>query len=446
LVKISFNQHKLWQWLERELVAVLAVGIVGLGSLWASADTSEVVTTAVSVLATGETITVTVPNGGESWIIGDGENITWTASGSITNVMIELQRTVAGAWETIVASTANDGSYPWTVAGVATTTATIRISKVGDASINDTSDAVFIIAAAAAPATGVSSSGSARPLIDSVLPNTAVNTNNTTVRVGGRNFDSSTTVWLNNRLMQSTWKSSKEMTFVVPKGFLAGVYTLTVVDKHGRRGSWGTLFRVTEAPPVAAAPNLFYASRWADQSATELILTPGQAVTVWVDFRNTGTLPWVNFGNNPTRLGTASPRDRLSRFKAAWFSGWVLKNRPANVAHQNQPAGGRQTINPGEVGRFTFNLKAPSQPGKYVETFGTVVEFRQWMGGVAKFEITVVPKSTPSSGVKAPTVPSSNLQPPSSPEVSTEFYDGIESWLRSFSDFFSRLISGIAGR
>jgi len=149
---ISLKLHKLLQWLERELCAVLAIGIVGLGSLWAQAGTSGTSTLSVTVLPPGGEVTsVSSPNGGESWTIGTSQNITWTATFTITDVKIELQRSVGGSWETIVESTTNDGTYPWTVAGSATAAASIRISKVGDPSINDVSDAVFSLVAAVVP-------------------------------------------------------------------------------------------------------------------------------------------------------------------------------------------------------------------------------------------------------------------------------------------------------
>ncbi|MFH0905572.1 MAG: hypothetical protein V1826_02520 [bacterium] len=450
-MKIRLFQHRFWQWLERELVAVLAVGIVGLGGVWTLAGTVGTPTLNVTVLPAPETITVSAPNGGESWEIGASQNITWISTGSITDVKIELQREVAGSWETIVASTTNDGSYPWVVNGSATATATIRISEVGDATVNDSSDAVFSITAPVTPTPGGGGGGGAPQVaIDNVAPNTAVNTVDTLVKMVGQNFDASAKVKLSTTVLSRvTWVDSRHLEFTVPKGFSVGVYSLTVFDNVGKYATWGSLFRVVGATPEPA-PNLFYASRWSDQSAGALTLTVGQETTVWVELVNSGTLPWTNFGKNPVRLGTVNPRDRLSKFKATWFSGWVLKNRPANVARQGQAAGGQQTINPGEIGRFAFKVKAPGKAGKYVENFGTVVEFRQWMAGTAQFVITVVPKAraqlktTPSKASVTPLVPSSGVwDMPDLPEGPTEFYDGVEAWLKSFSNFFGRLVNGI---
>ncbi len=61
-----------------------------------------------------DTITVTNPDSLTAWETGTTHSITWTPTGSITNVKIELYKD--GVFEReIVASTANDGSYNWTI-------------------------------------------------------------------------------------------------------------------------------------------------------------------------------------------------------------------------------------------------------------------------------------------------------------------------------------------
>ena len=93
-------------------------------------------------------ITVTAPNGGENWIIGDGYNITWTYANLSENVCIALNRSYPGSvWDTLVANTANDGSYSWTVTGLVTSTARVRISGVTHTAVRDTSNANFNLVA-----------------------------------------------------------------------------------------------------------------------------------------------------------------------------------------------------------------------------------------------------------------------------------------------------------
>ncbi|MCI0513459.1 VCBS repeat-containing protein, partial [candidate division KSB1 bacterium] len=90
------------------------------------------------------TITLTAPNGGENWAIGSSQVITWTHTGALSQVKVELSRHNGAAWETLAASTPNDGSEAWTVTGPAATTCRIRISDL-DGSPSDQSDAVFTI-------------------------------------------------------------------------------------------------------------------------------------------------------------------------------------------------------------------------------------------------------------------------------------------------------------
>ncbi len=89
-------------------------------------------------------VTVTSPNGGESWAGGSAQNVTWTSSG-VTNVKLEY--TLDGtSWSVITASTAaSAGSYAWTVPGSATTAAKVRVSDAAVATVTDVSNAAFSI-------------------------------------------------------------------------------------------------------------------------------------------------------------------------------------------------------------------------------------------------------------------------------------------------------------
>ena len=101
--------------------------------------------------------TVTSPNGGESWPVnGSLQTVKWTP-GDGGDVAIELSRDNGGSWETLFASTANDGSQSWTVSGPATSQALVRISNaIG----SDVSSADFTIGSGFATrvdyATGIS--------------------------------------------------------------------------------------------------------------------------------------------------------------------------------------------------------------------------------------------------------------------------------------------------
>jgi endonuclease/exonuclease/phosphatase family metal-dependent hydrolase len=96
-------------------------------------------------------VTVTSPNGGESWAGGSARTVTWTSSG-VANVKLEY--TLDGsAWSTIAASTAaSAGSYAWTVPNAASTTARVRVGDAANALVSDVSNAAFTITASSTPA------------------------------------------------------------------------------------------------------------------------------------------------------------------------------------------------------------------------------------------------------------------------------------------------------
>jgi subtilisin family serine protease len=107
---------------------------------------------AISQLSGGtDSITVTSPNGGESWTAGSVHNITWTSSGSVGNVKIQYSTNNGGSWSTVVSATANDGSYAWTVPAVSSTQCLVRISQVSSGSPSDSSNAVFSITSGGTP-------------------------------------------------------------------------------------------------------------------------------------------------------------------------------------------------------------------------------------------------------------------------------------------------------
>jgi 5-hydroxyisourate hydrolase-like protein (transthyretin family) len=96
-------------------------------------------------------ITVTTPDGGQNWLRGTVHTITWTSTGSPgANVKIELLK--AGVVVGVVSSsTANDGSYSWTISSTQTvgTDYKIRITSTSITSITDSSNNNFAITASA---------------------------------------------------------------------------------------------------------------------------------------------------------------------------------------------------------------------------------------------------------------------------------------------------------
>ena len=116
-----------------------------------------------------------------------------------------------------------------------------------------------------------------------------------------------------------------------------------------------------------------------------------------------GSLTLKNIGGRTwdiaTRVGTTEPRDRESPFATPT---WVGPNRPAAVG---------APVAPGETYTFDFDLRAPVEPGTYVEHYSLVQEGVAWFGDPGQggppdteivFEITVVGGAAPRGGGRPP--------------------------------------------
>jgi hypothetical protein len=110
------------------------------------------------------TMAVTAPAAGASWTIGTVQTITWTNNlGSGATVRLDLSQDGGGTWATIAAaiqnSSATGGSYNWTVAGSASTTARIRAVWTGNTSVLGSTGNFTLVnptMSVTAPATGTS--------------------------------------------------------------------------------------------------------------------------------------------------------------------------------------------------------------------------------------------------------------------------------------------------
>ncbi|MBI3627097.1 hypothetical protein HY224_03560 [Candidatus Uhrbacteria bacterium] len=129
-------------------------------------------------------------------------------------------------------------------------------------------------------------------------------------------------------------------------------------------------------------------------SASNLVLKPGEVTNFRVGFKNIGPKSWVSTGDRYVSLYTAQPSYRASLFAPALTttSGWLASNQ----VKLETP-----TVNSGEIGYLSFDLKAPTRPGDYKENFRLASEEWSWIQG-SDFEIpiTVLPDE---SAVGSPT-------------------------------------------
>jgi hypothetical protein len=102
------------------------------------------------------TITVVSPNGGESWLIGSTQTISWNSVGPISQVMIEYTSDGGTTWNLIAAPVPNGtggGTYSWTVPATPSGFCIVRVSDFMLSSINDVSNAFFTITSGTATVT-----------------------------------------------------------------------------------------------------------------------------------------------------------------------------------------------------------------------------------------------------------------------------------------------------
>ncbi|MGA2588014.1 MAG: GDSL-type esterase/lipase family protein [Candidatus Aminicenantales bacterium] len=92
-----------------------------------------------------ETITVLSPNGGESWQAGTTQAITWTTSGIVGDVLIEISTNGGTSYTTIVSAASNNGSYAWTIPNTPGSNCLVRINEAPDGAPSDVSDRPFTI-------------------------------------------------------------------------------------------------------------------------------------------------------------------------------------------------------------------------------------------------------------------------------------------------------------
>lgn len=91
-------------------------------------------------------ITVLTPNTADTVWTGEMQSITWNSANFGEAVRIQIKREYpASEWETLFASTSNDGSEPWTVTGPAAANARIRVTGTAHPLVGDTTSVSFPI-------------------------------------------------------------------------------------------------------------------------------------------------------------------------------------------------------------------------------------------------------------------------------------------------------------
>ncbi|MFQ6094186.1 MAG: cellulase family glycosylhydrolase, partial [bacterium] len=90
-------------------------------------------------------VRISSPNGGETWCVGESEDIAWTSENTSGNVTIEYSADNGSSWQPVIENTHDDGTHPWTVPDTSSTGCLVRICDVTDPDCCDTSDRSFQI-------------------------------------------------------------------------------------------------------------------------------------------------------------------------------------------------------------------------------------------------------------------------------------------------------------
>ncbi len=91
-------------------------------------------------------LNITSPNGGENWLAGSIQQITWN-SGAVNGINIYLSKDNGTTWNAIkLNQNASSGSFSWNIPDtIATSEALIKIEDAGNSAIKDSSNNVFTI-------------------------------------------------------------------------------------------------------------------------------------------------------------------------------------------------------------------------------------------------------------------------------------------------------------
>ena len=165
-------------------------------------------------------------------------------------------------------------------------------------------------------------------------------------------------------------------TFVVKAPFSGGLVRIPlrpVID--------GVAWLEDQGVTVPVVTIVNYHSRWLTQSAYPTLRAGQVSGPLFISFVNTGSQTWTKgLLGQEARLG-------VNRDNETWAGlgvGWPSANR---VAFQSEAS-----VPPGAVGTFTFQVRAPMQPGLYAINLRPVIDAVTWMEDQGIFlYVTVIP-------------------------------------------------------
>lgn len=154
------------------------------------------------------------------------------------------------------------------------------------------------------------------------------------------------------------------------------------------------LTNITQAAEVT--PYKGYRAELVSRSYPSIIKAqPGAAMTLEVEFKNTGTSTWYNDTADFVTLDVSEPYLRESPFYHQWWRTWDC---PAWLLEP--------VVRPGETGTFRFAMAMPDEPGMYIENFKMAATNEAWIpGGELTINFKIIDPDavvTVENGISAP--------------------------------------------
>ncbi|HUQ41137.1 MAG TPA: CAP domain-containing protein [Candidatus Limnocylindrales bacterium] len=119
---------------------------------------------------------------------------------------------------------------------------------------------------------------------------------------------------------------------------------------------------------LVVTSDLGYHSHWSSQSDYPTVRPGAITAPLFVKFQNTGTRAWIKGATGQqANLGVVNDNNMWSGLGVGWLT-------PNRVAAQSETI-----VNPGGVGTFSFQLRAPSTPGVYRIAVRPVIDGTTWM-------------------------------------------------------------------
>jgi hypothetical protein len=163
-----------------------------------------------------------------------------------------------------------------------------------------------------------------------------------------------------------------------------------------------------------------FRSAWVDQSAYPG-LAPGASGTVTLRYRNAGSEPWeVGVAGRQVNLGVSG--DSLAFADLGMAARWLSPNRLATAAET--------FVAPGEIGTFSFSVRAPTAPGSYRIDLRLVADGVTWLDDQGAYVIVTSDYGYHSTWVSQSPWPTVRAGATTTPIILTFRNTGTQPWTR----------------